>query len=305
MVGSSSRRTVVSAGLACIAAAALGCGRREPVDSPWLTTVAPGEPEDAVATRAAAFWVFVDSLSPAARQRFIKAFDDALAAAEASFDPLGLELGEDLDQAARPLEAFLPQFNAAFAISAPSWALPGEKLWVRATSAEPGGGKARRAWGEESDGWARRLRFAAWPASDAVRLRASSSAEHDRLLARLREQTTSEHSPLAVIVTSQNQNTFAKVAQRDELLALGVRARRLAKAARKPHRLLELALAPIDAAEPARVAPWLKLKPLESLIVPRLATPQRQTALTRELETLLAGSQAVMTGGAGYAKFAR
>ena len=149
------------------------------------------------------------------------------------------------------------------------------------------------------------VRFAAWAVSDAVRVRASSPAEYDRLLSKLREQTTSEHSPLAVVVTSQTQSTFEKVEQRGDLLALGARARRLAKAAKKPHRLLELALAPIDAAEPARVAPWLKLKPLECLLVPRLATRQRQTALARALETLLADSQAVMTGGTDYARSAQ
>jgi len=288
MAVSSSRRSVVKAGLiAVFGGEALACARRAEGPSPWLVAEPMAAHEDQAAeARAAAFWLTVGSLSPAALGRFVDALDEIIGGVETSVNPLGIQLEDDSEAALRAFRSFLPQLNAAFAVSASSWPLPGERSRVRASKVAPAAGGGCRAWGRETEGGARRLRFAAWPVSDAVWIRASSRSELDTLLTRLRAQTSLDASAVGALVTSEMQRTFEKAPRRQELLELAARGQRIARRAKQKSELSVLALSPIDQAKPSVVAPWLGLGSLECLVVPRLATPSRKRTLAGVLASL-------------------
>jgi hypothetical protein len=294
----SSRRNVFRGAfaLAALAAAGADCHFRRATKErgPWLRlepTTPDVEPEGA-AWRGLS--LAVRALPEKQRVELAEAISEWVADMEAQHHPLVIDL---IEEPSPPLERvrawFLPVWNAATALDARRWELPGKKFQVSiARDGDPSKGAARvfRAWesAPERDVLLDGARFAAWPITSARLVDAGTLVGSARLAAALRARLCDPASCIGVFVDRSSLDRLDRCAEVDAIRALAERARRLAArsgADLEPE--VKTLLGHVPTSEPATtVKDWLDLGKSEVLVVPRLGALARRAAFDDELRSL-------------------
>jgi hypothetical protein len=212
---------------------------------------------------------------------------------EARHHPLVVDL---TDEASPPLERvrgwFLPIWNAASALEAGRWRLPGRELEVATVveGASSGGVRAFRAWDDASDrdSLIDAARFAAWPITHARLVDARTPGQLASVTSALRKRLCDSDSCVALFVDRASLDRAEPSGAFEAVRKLAERAVRLARAAAPEidpdlRSLLEH-LPPAE--PPTTLKSWLDLGVSELLVVPRLGSLARRSEFEAELRTL-------------------
>ena len=276
----------------------MGCRSRSASKDrgPWLRIEGKkeSEPEGLVAWRGLS--LAVRALPEEQRGELLDAIREWLATAEMRHDPLRIELE---DEPPAPLERvrswFLPVWNAATALEARRWALPGGNFQVSVVrdGAPSGGLRTFRAWDPptEQDSLIVGARFVAWPVTHGRLMDASTLDGLARLKASVGVHLCDPASRIGLLVDRSMLDRSSRCPELDAIRRLADRARRLASRF-GPSESDELArglLEHVPESEPTTaVRDWLDLGTSEVFVIPRLGALASRAAFDDELRSLRA-----------------
>jgi hypothetical protein len=297
----SSRRSVFRGFFALAALSAVGtdCHSRRATKEggPWLRlepTTTDVEP-DGAAWRGLS--LAVRALPEKQRAEIVDAISEWVDDVEMRRHPLVVDFTEELSPPLERVRAwFLPVWNAATALDARRWDLPGKKFQVsiaREGDSSKGAARVFRAWegANERDVLLDGARFAAWPITSARLVDTEAIGGSARFAGLLRARLCDPASCVGVFVDRSSLDRLDRCIEVDAIRVLAERARRLAaRSAADLEPEVKALLDQVPTSEPATtLKDWLDLGQSEVLIVPRLGALARRAAFDDELRSLGVG----------------
>ena len=252
-----------------------------------IADAAPGLPMVSADGEDRAMALAVSALATEERQRLLELLDYTTARLEAKLSPLATDFddGDPVAQLRASLAPYLPAFTAARELERGTWQSADLAVRVAASCADAKPASGERCitlWDPEKstgDG-ARRARFFAWSAAQAVVLDLSTRERAEAHARALRTRATRPSSTVALVLLDDNL-ALQPSPDRAALQAAAYRLGR-AMAANGVDDTKDLE-AFARAVRGERVAPWLRLSPTQVLVVPRLSALGRRDELRREI----------------------